>query len=121
MRHRNKLIITLFAVLVGSSSCKKVLETKPTDFLTPINYFETEGQIDSYLASVYDVMSDGGWYQNTFRVIVAEGTDETYNSSNIGAPYPAHYSAGAGDANITNFWASLFKGIDRANILLENI
>lgn len=115
------IVASVIALTIGGTSCKKVLETTPTDFLTPVNYFETEGQIDSYLASVYDVMTDGGWYQNTFRVIIAEGTDESYNSSNIGAPYAAHYNAGAGDVNITAFWTSLFKGINRANTLLANI
>lgn len=120
MKHKI-IFFSLVAIFVSSVSCKKILEKKPIDFITPVNYFETEGQIDAYLTSVYDVMTDGSWYQNTFRVIVAEGTDESYNSSNIGAPYAAHYNTGAGDVNITGFWTSLYRGINRANTLLENI
>jgi starch-binding outer membrane protein, SusD/RagB family len=119
---RNIIAIALFTVLAGSTSCKKILETEPTDFLTPVNYFQTETQIDAYLASVYDPLNDGtGWYREQFRTNLSEGTDESYNTSNTATPYPAHYSAGSSDVNITAFWTSLYRGIDRANTLLENL
>src|SRR5215211_4352021 len=114
--------LSLFAVLASGVSCKKILEVKPDDFLTPVNYFQTETQIDAYLNSVYDPLNDGTpWYREQFRTNLSEGTDESYNTSNVATPYPAHYSAVSSDANITGFWGSIYKGVDRASTLLENL
>lgn len=112
-------LLTIF--LVSGSSCKKILQTEPSDFSVPENYFKTETQIDSYLASVYDVLNDGNWYNGQLRTNIAEGTDESYNTGSVGSPFPAHYSASSVDGSISGFWAAIYKGIDRANTLLENL
>ncbi|MEI6946820.1 RagB/SusD family nutrient uptake outer membrane protein [Paraflavisolibacter sp. H34] len=119
---KNKLLaLTLLALLAGGASCKKILEAEPSDFSVPGNYFQTETQVNSYLASVYDVLNDGNWYNNQFRANISEGTDESYNTASIGSPYPAHYSASSSDASITGFWQAIYRGLDRANTLLENL
>jgi starch-binding outer membrane protein, SusD/RagB family len=118
---RNILTVALFTALFGVSSCKKILVTTPTDFSTPQNFFNTEAQIDSYLASVYDALNDGNWYNNQLRTNIGQGTDEEYTTSNVGSPYPAHYSETSSDASVTGFWFALYRGIDRANTLIENL
>ena len=117
----NIVTIVLLTALVGMSSCKKVLHTEPSDFSVPSTYFTTETQIDSYLASVYDVLNDGNWYSNQFRANISEGTDESYITGSIGSPFPAHYSGSSSDASITGFWTAIYRGIDRANTLMENL
>lgn len=118
---KTSIIITACVLFIGGSSCKKILQTTPEDFSAPTNFFTNEQQVDAYLASVYDVLNDGGYYNNSFRTIIAEGTDESYNTASIGTPYPAHYSANSSDVNIASFWSSLYKGVDRACVLLENL
>jgi starch-binding outer membrane protein, SusD/RagB family len=118
---RKLITVALFAALVSVSSCNKILETTPTDFSTPQNFFNTEAQIDSYLASVYDVLNDGSWYNNQLRTNIGQGTDEEYTTSSTGSPYPGHYSATSSDVNVSAFWLALYRGVDRASTLIENL
>src|SRR5690349_16019061 len=119
---KNNIIrIALFAVIISGVSCKKILETEPTDFSVPANYFQTETQLNSYLASIYDVLNDGNWYNNQLRTNISEGTDESYSTASVGSPYPAHFSAASSDGSITGLWQAIYRGVDRANTLLENI
>lgn len=118
---KNIIIGLLFSLIITSTSCNKILETTPTDFSTPQNFFNTESQIDSYLASVYDVLNDATWYQNHMRTNIGQGTDEEYTTSNVGSPYPGHFNAPASDLNIGGFWSALYRGIDRSCTLIENL
>lgn len=117
---KNILSILLAGALLSNVSCKKVLETEPTSFLAPANYFKSEAQIDAYLASVYDALNfDVYYYRDQYRTQISEGTDESY-STNSNA-LAAHYSAAPTEVSVNNLWRALYQGIERANTLLENI
>ncbi len=45
-------------ILIGTTSCKKFLDTKPQDILLPSTYYQTEAQLQSALAGVYDIMGE---------------------------------------------------------------
>lgn len=117
--------VILFLLLINTTSCKKYLETKPLDFVAPENYFETAQQTNSYLNSVYDVMNrsagDFGFYSGNYQVSIAQGTDESFNRTNLNNTKPYHYNATPADLHIEGLWSLIYTGIDRANVLLENI
>jgi len=117
---RHIINIAIIGSLVFSVSCKKVLQTTPTSFLAPANYFQTQTQIDTYLASVYDVLNnDVFWYRDQFRTQISEGTDESYSTNT--AALAAHYSAAPTETSVNNLWKAIYQGVERANTLLENI
>jgi hypothetical protein len=44
--------------LISLSSCQKFLDTKPTDFLAPSNYFTTEAQLNYARLAVYNMLGE---------------------------------------------------------------
>jgi len=120
MKKKIFTIIIVSALSAWTTSCKKVLNTTPTSFQAPANYFQTDAQVDAYLNSVYDPLNnDVLMYRDQFRTQVSEGTDESY-STNSNA-LTAHYSAASTETAVNNLWQALYQGIERANTLLENI
>ena len=65
MKRKYYLIAVMFLVSLGS--CKKYLETEPTDFLNPSNYYETPAQLEYARASAYNMLGTsqlwGAWGQ----------------------------------------------------------
>lgn len=106
--------------LLGGISCKKVLDTEPLDFLSPVNSFNTEEDLNRALTSVYDILGDGSMYSD-YLYYQYDIADEGFYSLNTLLTGPQLYNYFASDANITSTWQTLYNGISRANLLLENI
>jgi len=117
-----KTINILLGVLVLSlaTSCKQFLDVQPTDFITAENYYNTEKELQTALNGVYDRLGDDKIYGSNLSYWLTVGNDETYhNASNYGPV--ALYSYNSSDSNVDSFWANLYYGIERANLLLANI
>ncbi len=115
-----RIIYLLIPALLLGVSCNKQLDTVPSDFLTPINYYQTADQLEITLTGVYDVLATKPLYQNQY--ITCYSNDEailnkTYNSS---APV-ALFDYAPTDAYVNDFWTSLYDGVNRANVLLDVI
>src|SRR5690606_39301483 len=54
---KKRYFIVIIGVLLHFTACKNFLETTPIDALSPENYYETEAQLRSALAGVYDRMA----------------------------------------------------------------
>lgn len=111
----------LLVIILLSSSCKKYLETKPSDFLTPVNYYQNKTQLALALNGVYLVLSQASCYGEIYQHIITPSTDESITNINNTTPGACFYNVTAGNADITNFWSNLYTGVNRANLLLENI
>ncbi|HTG57046.1 MAG TPA: hypothetical protein VL943_12295, partial [Niabella sp.] len=53
---------TLLVLLVATGSCNKILDTTPQDFVHPSNYYNSEMELESALAGVYDRLGDNRMY-----------------------------------------------------------
>ncbi|MFT2008283.1 RagB/SusD family nutrient uptake outer membrane protein [Pontibacter sp. 13R65] len=106
----------LFASLLclGSTSCKDFLDTEPTNFIAP-NY-STVGELETALAGVYDVLGSQAMYGDVVPYWLNVSTDIEY--TNTGQANTTAYIYTPADAQITNFWKTLYQGIYRANLLL---
>lgn len=116
--------IKIFFVSISAlfwGSCEDFLETYPKDFLSPETFYETEDQLDAALRSVYQILASYSLYGDRMQSELALQADEgfNYNASPMGNV--RHYNVSASDKDIYNFWQTLYKGIDMANVLLENI
>lgn len=107
-------------ILMLCGGCKKFLETHPSDFLTPVNYFDKEEELQIALNGVYDILGSGNLYgDNMFYNF--DITDEgVYGHAGTTAG-PKVYNMTTSDAIIDATWGTLYSGIGRANLLLENI
>lgn len=116
-----KKIFTLLLIplLCGLSSCKKFLDSKPKDFISPGNYYTTEEQLNFALNGVYDVLGQRALYGDALISRMGTEADEGfYATSNFAGPQVYNHSTA--DTYVLNLWQLLYDGINRANVLLEN-
>ena len=112
----------LLILLVSTVSCKKFLETKPQDQLSPGNYYQTEAQLQTALAGTYDVLGQPlSTYNRDYITRMGTEADEGYYKQQAFVSGPQVYNYSSSDALITDFWTSMYSGISRANYLLANV
>lgn len=106
-------------------SCESFLETTPSSFIEPKNYYKTEDQLFVALTGVYNTLSDtrygntlyGGDYISTLGEEGDEGYYRNTPQRNIISQFLYNPSA----PTLSSFWNRLYKGINEANTLLEHI
>ncbi|WP_026904194.1 RagB/SusD family nutrient uptake outer membrane protein [Pedobacter glucosidilyticus] len=113
-------IIAVILLVLTLNACSDFLDTRPKDFVSPVNYYETEAQLNTALNAVYDPLGSSALYGDLMLGRMSLDGDEGYYTRVITAG-PAIYSNAPSDNNITSFWQQCYNGINRANLLLENI
>lgn len=117
-----KTICQLIAICtIGLSGCHKLLDTKPTDFISPVNYYETADHIKRALTGVYDPLGTVDMYGFRLHGPLVHGNDEGLRSSSGELTGPSVYNYSASEPLVNNLWNACYTGIDRANDLLANI
>jgi hypothetical protein len=117
---RMKLIYCciLAVILVATGSCNKILDTTPQDFISPVNYYNSEKDLESALTGVYDRLGDNRMYSQGMACYLVF-SDEFFmknQTSGINANI-----IDASTLEVNRHWESIYVGIERANMLLENI
>lgn len=118
-----KRIAILFGIIVlfmNISSCKRFLDTKPQDYLTPVNFYDTEEQLNFALAAVYSPLGDAALYGGRIGRSGLDADDGFYDRS-TDITGVSSYNVAAADPNVRSWWATCYRGINRANLLLANI
>lgn len=118
-----KIIIALIAIVSVSISCKKVLDTKPTNFVSPENYYQTPEDLQNALNGVYDILGTKTLYgQDMLYAFNAQSDEAAFNYWNSsGNVAYAYYEYTSSTTEVGNLWGSLYQGIYRANSLIANI
>ncbi|RNC67038.1 RagB/SusD family nutrient uptake outer membrane protein [Proteiniphilum sp. X52] len=118
---KNSYIVICLSAFVSFFSCSDFLDPKPTDFLFPGNYYQTEDELNTALTGVYDALGNGSLYGNNALYLFGWEADEGYmNRSSISTgAFRSNHSSG--DSYLTNLWNILFSGINRANLLLASV
>ncbi|TZF86377.1 RagB/SusD family nutrient uptake outer membrane protein (plasmid) [Pedobacter sp. BS3] len=112
------IISALSIVMLLLGSCEKFLDTKPKDFLSPVTYYETEEQLNYALNAVYATLISFNTYGNAMHGYMGLQADEGWFRRTGGVQV---YNVVTSDPYITKLWAEFYKGINNANLLLENI
>lgn len=113
----SQLIVPVL-VMVCLISCKKFLETKPTDSVTPENYYRTQNDLDRALSAVYDRLGDRRTYGSALFGYLAFSDEFFLKGQTTG------YMSNTIDASMLDLnrcWEALYTGVERANMLLANI
>ena len=118
-RKRYRYVLALLTC-IGFASCEKFLDSKPKDFLSPVNYYNTEEQINFALNAVYDVLGQRGMYGDALISRMGTEADEGFYAVRS-FKGPQVYDFSSSDSYVTTLWQLLYDGINRANILIENI
>lgn len=103
------------------ASCN-FLDKEPTK-LTLENYFNTAEEANSFLTGIYAILSQSSFYGADYIYLVG-GDDLSHYGGSGRAPATRGlicHNATVSDPAVTGFWYTLYSGINRANIFLENI
>ena len=110
----------LLTCAIGFSSCNKFLDTPPKNFTAGGDYFSTADQLNSALTGVYQTLASNNLYGDNLWSILNVGTDESFYARNNIAT-PATYNYTSSNTTISAFWTDTYNGINRANLVLDNI
>lgn len=116
-----KYALCTAGILLTLNSCKKFLDTTPQDSLSPVNYYNTESQLNTALIGVYDLLAQTGLYGDYMIARLALDGDEGFYRISTAKTGVAVMDAQPTDIYITANWKALYEGINRANVLLANI
>ena len=111
-------IITV--VLMAFSACSDFLDKTPHS-LTPETYFNTESELQLFLTGVYSPLMQNYFYGNNYPTYNAGGDDLSFYQRITPANSILCNNANSSNDNTTTFWRLLYEGINRANMLLENV
>lgn len=116
--------IILVAMIFGLNACEDILDTKPQDFNSLTNFYQTESQVFSALATCYTSLADYNCYggQLAFESLIDDLGYWNWKSSNtsmVNRTYGWNYNSS--NATIKAMWDNLYSGIERTNLLLDNI
>ncbi|EHQ26826.1 RagB/SusD family nutrient uptake outer membrane protein [Mucilaginibacter paludis] len=117
-----KTLITILtcAGLLLNTSCKKFLNTTPTDFLSPVNYYQTDDQINTALTGIYDILGKTGTY-GRYLFFEMDVADDAFVALPSWTQDVGLYNYDPSDTKINTCWALLYQGINLSNLVLENI
>lgn len=115
-----KIIYLLFVFAFTLSSCD-FLDKNAQDIILAENYYETEEELNTALRGVYASLADAGLYGNNMLGRMGLEADEGYESYSVDEGTIGYYSVSAADTKVLSYWRSLYTGVNRANLLLENI
>jgi hypothetical protein len=113
--------IFLSLVLLTAGSCKKYLETVPQDFISPVNYYSSEQDLNTALAGVYDAFAQDGTYARNLALELTSGTDESFRKRDDATIFVHKYNHDASETQLGATWKQLYDAINRANLLLANV
>ncbi|GAB3420492.1 RagB/SusD family nutrient uptake outer membrane protein [Niabella aquatica] len=113
-----KNIIAVILLLPFIVSCKKFLSTVPPDSLSPVNYYNTQADLERALAGVYDRLQDTRVYGECIPTNLSFSDEFFYAraTSEIKANF-----IDPSTLELNRNYESLYAGIERANMLLENV
>jgi hypothetical protein len=98
-----------------------LLDTEPIDFLPPENSYETEEDMDMALNGVYATLANTTLFGNNLLGRMGLSADIGYESYSSDYGSVGDYDVSPSDVKILSYWRDLYDGINRANMLLENI
>lgn len=113
--------IVAAASIVSFPSCKKLLETQPTDFLSPDEFFSSKENLTAALTGVYGTLKNNALYGDNYQHLITATTDELVYATSGNVPKIPWYNATSADAQVASVWATLYTGVDRANVVLANL
>ena len=115
-----KNIICLVFLMTFALSCD-FLERESKDFEVPENFFNSEEDFVLALNGIYATLAEGALFGDNMLGRMGLSADIGYEYYASDYNTVGNYNASPSDIKITNYWRRLYDGINRANILIDNI
>ena len=119
-----KNIFTMALVTTCMSACTGFLDIEPETTLTGKNFYKSPDDIRSALYSTYSSLRDNGLYSASIYLFGDMRSDVAFpNQTNYYANTFRHeiekFTISANNSGNQNYWAHHYKGIIRANTVIE--
>ena len=115
--------IFILALIAGMSVASCDFLDKDPYQITPENYFKNAEEAASFLTGIYATLQQGTFYGNSYLYLV--GGDDLGHYGGVGrTPNKTGLicnNATSSDSDVLGFWYTLYAGINRANVFLQNI
>jgi len=121
MKHTFLTILIVLVFGSGMLSCNDFFNVQPSDFISSQQLFSTEKGANSALAGVYNSLNNSNLFgRYLINELDAFSNDLCWGAATTpsGIPSWAHTSA---DKQVNDIWRYLYEGVDRANVVLDNI
>lgn len=115
-----KTIYILMSVLLGATSCN-FLDVPTYDIYQIEDFYNTEQDLESALNGVYAPMTTSALYGQMISGRMGLQGDLGYNNYSVDVNTVAENMVSSSDAKVGNYWLYFYKGINSANLLIENI
>lgn len=108
--------------LLALSSCNSLLDEKPGTFISPELFYKNMDESTSAIYAVYDMLPSlyGGSAMTAFGDVASNSFKVTSASATDYQPFFLH-SVGPINSLITSFWETSYRGIDRANTVIDRV
>ncbi|MBE6178386.1 MAG: RagB/SusD family nutrient uptake outer membrane protein [Rikenellaceae bacterium] len=106
--------------MVCSTSCS-LLDTEPQDFVTPSEFYNNAQEVDMAIAATYAVLAEGNLYGGNLLGRMGLAADIGYESYSSDYGTVGDYDVMPSDTKVAAYWRWYYNGINRANMLMENI
>ena len=115
-------VLTLCSAIM-LSSCDSFLDTKPYDFTAPETFYSNESECTAALAGVYYTLVYEKVYGNNYSCMISNVDDLSYYQRQSGQLASQVYGNdhNPGNQHVWGTWETLYKGINNANVFLENV
>lgn len=120
MRKINYLFVIV--LILTSVSCNKFLDTKPTDVYTPVNYYNTQDQLQQALNSAYGNLMNPSLYGQVIGFNFDASNDELLSGRAAdGDTRGLRFNFDASNQYVAGIYRYCYVGIQGLNELLDNI
>lgn len=120
----NQIMKRICIVLLGLhlASCTSLLDENPETFIAPASFYRNIQEATAAVYGVYDMLPS--MYNNPYMTAFADVSSNNFKVTSASAtdfqPYDIH-SIGTANSLTTNFWEASYRGINRANAIIDRV
>lgn len=116
----------IFCILVGlgilNSACDSFLDVKPDNYVVSTEgYYKNANQLDIALRGAYAILAETFVYGNSMLGRMGLEADEGFMHFPTDNGTIGYYVVNTTDDKILNHWRALYRGISRANLIIQHI
>ncbi|WP_396590985.1 RagB/SusD family nutrient uptake outer membrane protein [Allomuricauda sp. R78024] len=121
----NKYTFLMVVVFLGLFSCEEELDIVPITEKSANNFYSNEQELESAIAGVYAQLQNGGLYGLDLIGVGEISGEDSFEeiAANDGGRFGQldDFSTNAGNDLVGDIWRESYKGIQRANTILNRV
>ena len=113
--------IAILALGLSAMSCNSFLDTTPKDFVSPDQFYKNSNDALMALSGIYNGIMNQNAYGSNYSTGITATDDLGYYDRNTVPVGIYNNNSSTADADVYNFWSTLYDAVNNANLFLERI